>query len=70
MIQLLEILPQLLISMPGGTELIIIAILIIILFGAKKLPGLGRGIGQGIKEFKDAKNNGNDKETNKEEKRD
>lgn len=43
--------------MPGGTELIIIAIVIIVLFGAKKLPGLGRGLGQSIKNFKDAKGN-------------
>ena len=47
--------PNLLLSMPGGIELIIIALVIIILFGAKKLPGLGRGIGKGIKDFKDAK---------------
>ena len=47
--------PNLLLSMPGGFELIIIALVIIILFGAKKLPGLGRGIGKGIKDFKDAK---------------
>lgn len=39
--------------MPGGIELLIIAIVVIVLFGAKKLPALGRGIGQGIKNFKD-----------------
>ena len=36
----------------GATELIVIAAVIIFLFGAKKLPGLARGIGQSIKEFK------------------
>ncbi len=38
----------------GGTEMIIIGIIFIIFFGAKKLPELARGLGQGIKEFKNA----------------
>lgn len=38
----------------GTTEIIIIAILIIILFGGKKIPELMRGIGQSIKEFRKA----------------
>jgi len=41
----------------GGFEVIIIIILIIFLFGAKKIPQLARGLGQGIKEFKQAKKN-------------
>lgn len=36
----------------GGQELWIILFIIVILFGAKKLPELGRSLGQGIKEFK------------------
>ena len=36
----------------GTTELIIIAIILLVLFGGKKLPELGRGLGQAIKEFK------------------
>lgn len=44
-----------LLSMPGGTELIIILVIILLLFGAKKIPDLARGIGKGIKDFKDAK---------------
>ena len=36
----------------GTTELIIIAVIIIVLFGAKKLPELAKGLGQGIREFK------------------
>lgn len=43
----------------GGFEVLIIIILIIFLFGAKKIPELARGIGQGIKEFKQAKKNEN-----------
>ncbi len=38
----------------GVTELIIIAIVIILLFGSKKIPELMKGLGTGIKEFKDA----------------
>lgn len=40
----------------GGTELIIILALIILLFGGRKIPELIKGIGKGIREFKDAKN--------------
>src|SRR6267378_3724609 len=38
----------------GGGEIILILALILILFGAKKLPDLAKGLGQGIKEFKKA----------------
>lgn len=41
--------------MPGGSEWFIIAIAVLILFGAKKIPGFMRGLGKGIKEFKNAK---------------
>ena len=40
--------------MPGGWEMVVIALVILLLFGAKKLPELARGLGQGIKEFKGA----------------
>jgi len=40
----------------GGGEIILILALILILFGAKKLPELAKGLGQGIKEFKKATN--------------
>jgi sec-independent protein translocase protein TatA len=52
---LLKIQPQFLMSMPGATEMIIILVIVIILFGAKKIPDLAKGIGKGMKEFKDAK---------------
>ncbi len=45
-----------LISMPGGGEWIIILIAILLLFGGKKIPELMRGVGQGMREFSDAKN--------------
>ena len=40
---------------PGGVEWLVIFIVIIILFGSKKLPELARGLGLGIREFKKAK---------------
>jgi sec-independent protein translocase protein TatA len=38
--------------MPGGPELIIVIVVIVILFGASRLPAMGRNLGLGIKEFK------------------
>lgn len=38
----------------GIVELIVIALVIIILFGTKKIPELGKGLGEAIREFKDA----------------
>lgn len=45
---------SLLFAMPGWTEMLIIALFIIIFFGAKKIPEIARGMGKGIREFKDA----------------
>ncbi len=42
------------ISMPGGSEWLIIFIVILILFGPKNLPKIGKAIGRGIREFKEA----------------
>ena len=39
-------------SMPSGTELLLIFGIIILMFGAKKIPDLAKGLGQGIKSFK------------------
>ncbi len=44
----------LLFGMPGGMEWIIIAVAVLILFGAKKIPEFAKGLGRGIREFKDA----------------
>ncbi len=44
----------LLFGWPGGGEMIIIALAVLVLFGAKKIPEFARGLGRGIREFKDA----------------
>ena len=49
-----------------GPEMIVILVVILLLFGGKKIPQLMRGLGQGIKEFKSASKAG--KEDEKEEK--
>ncbi len=36
----------------GGQEILVIMIIILLLFGAKKLPELARSLGQGVKEFR------------------
>jgi sec-independent protein translocase protein TatA len=41
----------------GMSELLLIAIVVLLLFGGKKIPELMRGLGKGIREFNDAKNN-------------
>ncbi len=49
--------PTLLLSMPGGSEWILIVLVILLFFGGKKIPDLMRGIGKGMREFNDAKEN-------------
>lgn len=44
-----------LLSMPSGMEWLWIVLVVIILFGGKKIPELAKGIGKGIREFNDAK---------------
>ncbi|HUZ57163.1 MAG TPA: twin-arginine translocase TatA/TatE family subunit [Hanamia sp.] len=65
--------PFLLLSMPGESEWLLILIVILLFFGGKKIPDLMRGIGKGVREFNDAKEDMkgglksgiNDKETKK-----
>jgi len=49
---------------PGPTELIVILVIVLIIFGAKKLPGIGKALGKGINEFKDGLS-GKDEKTEK-----
>jgi sec-independent protein translocase protein TatA len=58
---------MILLGMIGTQEIIFILIIILVLFGAKKIPELMRGLGKGVKEFKDGMNglDGNGKDTEK-----
>ncbi|WP_295205245.1 twin-arginine translocase TatA/TatE family subunit [Sediminibacterium sp.] len=51
------LLSTLLFGMPGGSEWIVIVLAVLILFGGRKIPEFMRGLGKGIREFNDAKNN-------------
>jgi sec-independent protein translocase protein TatA len=41
-------------GMFGGYEIVLIVLVVLIIFGGKKIPELARGLGKGVKEFKDA----------------
>lgn len=47
---------SILLGILDGQEIIIIAIIVLVLFGGKKIPELMRGLGKGVNEFKKAKN--------------
>lgn len=48
-------------GMIGMPQVILIAVIVLLLFGGKKIPQLMKGLGQGMKEFKDASNGSGDK---------
>jgi sec-independent protein translocase protein TatA len=52
----------------GPSEWLIIILVLVVLFGAKKIPELAKGLGQGIKEFKKAANSANIDEDEKTDK--
>lgn len=45
---------QILLAFLGGQEILIIALILLLLFGGRKIPELMKGLGKGIREFKDA----------------
>ena len=45
-----------LLSLPGGSEWIILALVVLLLFGGKKIPELMKGLGKGVRNFKDGLN--------------
>ena len=53
-------------GMPSMPELLIILAIVVLLFGAKKIPDLAKGIGKGIKDFKQAVKEDEEKEETKE----
>ena len=56
------VLLQILFGNIGLTEIIIIALVVLLLFGGKKIPELMKGLGKGVKSFKDGMN-GKEEET-------
>lgn len=52
----------------GSTEMWLILVGVIVLFGAKRIPELMKGVGQGLKEFKNAKKEVNEELEDKDEK--
>lgn len=62
---------SILLGMIGPTQVIIIVLVIVLLFGGKKIPELMKGIGRGVREFKDGIDGKDDQEKkdNKEEKK-
>jgi len=55
---------------PGPTEIIIILLVILLLFGGRKIPELMRGLGKGMKEFKQAQKDIDEDESSTEKKSD
>lgn len=55
--EFLASLPTLFIGGLGTSEIIVIALLILVLFGARKIPEFAKGLGQGVREFKKASQN-------------
>jgi len=51
----------------GLPELLVILVIVVLIFGAGKLPQLGKGFGEGIKNFKDAMRQGHDADEKKDE---
>ncbi len=52
---------------PGPVEIIIIVLIILLLFGGRKIPELMRGLGRGMKEFKNAQKEDTEDDTRKDE---
>ncbi|MDO4728633.1 MAG: twin-arginine translocase TatA/TatE family subunit [Bacteroidota bacterium] len=51
----------------GAWQIVLIVVVVLLLFGGKKIPELMRGLGSGIKEFKDATKTEENKEVNEKE---
>src|SRR2546421_11980841 len=51
------------------TDLIVVLVIVLLIFGPKRLPGLGRSLGQGLREFKDSITGGSSDEDTEDEER-
>ena len=51
----------------GPLELIIVLVIVLVIFGPKRLPGLGRSLGSGMREFKDSVTGKDEKEEKREQ---
>jgi sec-independent protein translocase protein TatA len=54
----------------GGTEILVIALVVLLLFGGKKIPELMKGLGTGVKSFKDGMKGVTDTDDDEKEKKD
>jgi sec-independent protein translocase protein TatA len=54
----------------GWQEILLILVIVFLIFGAKKLPELGKGLGEGIRNFKEAVSGEKDKESDQTKNRD
>ena len=57
-------------GIPGVWQIVLLVLVILLLFGGRKIPELMRGIGQGMKEFKNATTEDEEKDTEKSEEED
>ncbi len=55
-------------GMLGAPQIILILVIVLLLFGGKKIPELMKGLGKGVKEFKDASSKSEDKEDSEDKK--
>ncbi len=61
LLKIIEMLSQLIPLAIGPWQVVLVAVVILLLFGGRKIPELMRGLGSGIKEFKDATKEEDDK---------
>ncbi len=52
-------------SMPGPLEIVVILMVVLLLFGAKRLPEIGKALGEGIREFKKSMKDNQDGDSDK-----
>ena len=59
---------SILLGMIGAPQIIIVLVVVVLLFGGKKIPELMKGVGKGMKEFKDATKGEDDKKSEEDNK--